>query len=118
MHKTIARRLSESKYSSPHFYEKIDIDMKQAIAARTRLYEVSEVRISFNDIVVKACAHALREHPDVNSSWMDDTIRRHGDVNIVMAVAVEDGLLTPVLKHADKKNLRTLSTEMRQLRSE
>jgi len=115
MRKTIARRLSESKYSSPHFYETIDIDMKQAIAARTRLNEVSDVRISFNDIVVKACAHALREHPDVNSSWMEDTIRRHGDVNIAVAVAVEDGLLTPVLKHADKKNLRTLSTEMREL---
>lgn len=115
MRKTIARRLSESKYSSPHFYETIDIDMKQAIAARARLNEVSDVRISFNDIVVKACAHALREHPDVNSSWMEDTIRRHGDVNIAVAVAVEDGLLTPVLKHADKKNLRTLSTEMREL---
>src|SRR5690625_215432 len=115
MRKTIARRLSESKYSSPHFYETIDIDMKQAIAARTRLHEVSDVRISLNDIVVTACAHALREHPDVNSSWMEDTIRRHGDVNIAVAVAVEDGLLTPVLKHADKKNLRTLSTEMREL---
>src|SRR5690625_7734249 len=89
--------------------------MKQAIAARTRLNEVSDVRISFNDIVVKACAHALREHPDVNSSWMEDTIRRHGDVNIAVAVAVEDGLLTPVLKHADKKNLRTRSTETHEL---
>lgn len=115
MRKTIARRLSESKFTSPHFYETIEIDMKPAFEARTRLNEISDVKISFNDIVVKACAHALRQHPDVNSSWMGDTIRRHGDVNIAVAVAVEDGLLTPVLRHADKKSLRTLSAETREL---
>lgn len=115
MRKTIARRLSESKYTSPHFYETIDIDMEHAIEARNRLNEISEVKISFNDIVVKACAVALRKHPYVNSSWMDDVIRQHGDVNIAVAVAVEEGLMTPVIKHADKKNLRQISTETREL---
>ncbi len=115
MRKTIARRLAESKFTNPHFYETIDIDMEHAIAARNRLNEISEVKISFNDIVVKACAAALRKHPYVNSSWMDDVIRQHGDVNIAVAVAIEEGLMTPVINHADKKNLRQISTETREL---
>ena len=115
MRKTIARRLSESKYTNPHFYETIDIDMENAIAARNRLNEISDVKISFNDIVVKACAVALRKHPYVNSSWMDDVIRQHGDVNVAVAVAIEEGLMTPVITHADKKNLRQISTETREL---
>jgi pyruvate dehydrogenase E2 component (dihydrolipoamide acetyltransferase) len=115
MRKTIARRLSESKFTNPHFYETIDIDMEAAIEARAKLNEVSEVKISFNDIVVKACAHALRRHPDVNSSWLDDIIRKHGDVNIAVAVAIDEGLMTPVLNHCDKKNLRQISSETREL---
>jgi pyruvate dehydrogenase E2 component (dihydrolipoamide acetyltransferase) len=115
MRKTIARRLAESKFTNPHFYETIDIDMENAISARNRLNEISEVKISFNDIVVKACAAALRKHPYVNSSWMDDVIRQHGDVNIAVAVAIEEGLMTPVINHADKKNLRQISTETREL---
>lgn len=115
MRKTIARRLAESKFTNPHFYETIDIDMENAIEARNRLNEISEVKISFNDIVVKACAVALRKHPYVNSSWMDDVIRQHGDVNVAVAVAIEEGLMTPVIKHADKKNLRQISTETREL---
>lgn len=115
MRKTIARRLSESKFTNPHFYETIDIDMEHAIEARNRLNEISEVKISFNDIVVKACAVALRKHPYVNSSWMDDVIRQHGDVNVAVAVAIEEGLMTPVITHADKKNLRQISTETREL---
>lgn len=115
MRKTIARRLAESKFTNPHFYETIDIDMEHAIQARNRLNEISEVKISFNDIVVKACAAALRKHPYVNSSWMDDVIRQHGDVNIAVAVAIEEGLMTPVINHADKKNLRQISTETREL---
>lgn len=115
MRKTIARRLAESKFTNPHFYETIDIDMEHAIAARNRLNEISEVKISFNDIVVKACAAALRKHPYVNSSWMDDVIRQHGDVNIAVAVAIEEGLMTPVINHADKKNLRQISSETREL---
>lgn len=115
MRKTIARRLSESKFTSPHFYETIDIDMKAAVQARARLNEISDIKISFNDIVVKACAHALRRHPDVNSTWLGDKIRRHGDVNVAVAVAIDEGLLTPVLRHADKKNLRAISAETREL---
>ena len=115
MRKTIARRLSESKFSNPHFYETIDIDMEEAIRARTSLNEVSDVKISFNDIVVKACASALRRHPAVNSSWLDDVIRKHGDVNVAVAVAIEDGLMTPVIRYADKKNLRQISAETREL---
>ena len=115
MRKTIARRLSESKFTNPHFYETIDIDMEEAIRARTSLNEVSDIKISFNDIVVKACAAALRRHPAVNSSWLDDVIRKHGDVNVAVAVAIEDGLMTPVIRHADKKNLRQISAETREL---
>lgn len=115
MRKVIARRLSESKFSNPHFYETIDVDMEQAMQARAQLNEVSEVKISFNDIVVKACAAALRRHPDINSSWLDDVIRKHGDVNVAVAVAVDEGLMTPVLRHADKKNLRQISSETREL---
>jgi pyruvate dehydrogenase E2 component (dihydrolipoamide acetyltransferase) len=115
MRKTIARRLSESKFTSPHFYETIDIDMKAAVEARSALNEISDVKISFNDIVVKACASALRRHRDVNSSWMEDKIRIHGDVHVAVAVAVEEGLLTPVIKHTDKKNLRQISSETREM---
>jgi len=115
MRKTIARRLSESKFSSPHFYETIDIDMKAAIDARTKLNEISDVKISFNDIVVKACASALRKHRDVNSSWMEDKIRLHGDVHVAVAVAIDEGLMTPVIRHTDKKSLRQISSETREL---
>jgi len=115
MRKTIARRLSESKFSSPHFYETIDIDMKAAIDARTKLNEISDVKISFNDIVVKACASALRKHRDVNSSWMEDKIRLHGDVHVAVAVAIDEGLMTPVIRHTDKKSLRQISSETREM---
>lgn len=115
MRKAIARRLSESKFTSPHFYETVDIDMEAAMAARKGLNEMSDVKISFNDIVVKACAAALRRHPAINSSWLDDVIRKHGDVNVAVAVAIDEGLMTPVIKHADKKNLRQISAETREL---
>lgn len=115
MRKAIARRLSESKFTNPHFYETIDINMEQAMIARSKLNEVSDLKISFNDIVVKACAVALRRHPAVNSSWMEDVIRKHGDVNVAVAVAIDDGLMTPVIRNADKKNLRQIGTETREL---
>ncbi|MTI89313.1 MAG: pyruvate dehydrogenase complex dihydrolipoamide acetyltransferase [Balneolaceae bacterium] len=115
MRKTIARRLSESKFSNPHFYETIDIDMKQAVAARAKMNEANEVKISFNDIVVKACAIALTRHQPVNSSWHDDVIKEHGDVHVAVAVAVEEGLMTPVINHADQKGLAQISAETREL---
>lgn len=115
MRKAIARRLSESKFTNPHFYETVDVDMESAIEARKKLNEVSEVKISFNDIVVKAASAALRRHPDVNSSWLGDKIRKHGDVNVAVAVAIDEGLMTPVIRHSDKKNLRQISVETKEL---
>jgi pyruvate dehydrogenase E2 component (dihydrolipoamide acetyltransferase) len=115
MRKTIARRLAESKFTSPHFYETIDIDMKQAVAAREQLNAISDVKLSFNDLIVKACAVALRRHPKVNTSWLGDTIRINGSVNIAIAVAVEDGLLTPVIRNTDLKGLRQISMETKEL---
>lgn len=116
MRKVIARRLSESKFTNPHFYETIDIDMKNAMAARKALNDANEgVKISFNDIVVKACAIALTRHQAINSSWMEDFIRQHGDVNVAVAVAIPDGLMTPVIYHADKKGLAEISAETKEL---
>ncbi|MDG5767218.1 pyruvate dehydrogenase complex dihydrolipoamide acetyltransferase [Balneolales bacterium ANBcel1] len=111
MRKTIAKRLAESKFTSPHFYETIDIDMKKAMAVRASLNEISDVKISFNDLVVKACAVALRRHPWLNASWKGDVVRLNGDVNIAIAVAVDEGLLTPVIRHTDQKGLRDISIE-------
>ncbi|MBR9921399.1 MAG: pyruvate dehydrogenase complex dihydrolipoamide acetyltransferase [Bacteroidetes bacterium] len=115
MRKTIARRLSESKFGAPHFYLTIEIDMKEAMAWRKQLNQVSPVKISFNDLVVKAAAASLRQHPAVNSSWMEDTIRLNKDVNIGVAVAVEDGLLVPVVRHADIKTLSQINTEVKDM---
>jgi len=112
MRKTIARRLAESKFGAPHFYLTLEIDMSQAVSDRKMLNEDEEVRVSFNDLVVKACALALKEHPAINSSWQETTIRRNKDVNIGIAVAVEDGLLVPVVRDADTKGLRQLHTEI------
>ncbi len=115
MRKTIAKRLAESKFTNPHFYETIDIDMKKAIELRKSLNEMSEVKISFNDIVVKACAVALRKHPDINASWLEDTIRKHGSVHVAVAVAVEEGLLTPVIRNTDQKGIQQISAETKEL---
>ena len=115
MRKTIARRLSESKFSNPHFYETIDIDMKAAIAARKSMNDANDVKISFNDIVVKACSVALTRHQAVNSSWHDDVIKEHGDVHVAVAVAIDEGLMTPVIRHSDKKGLLQISSETREL---
>ncbi|RNC85728.1 MAG: pyruvate dehydrogenase complex dihydrolipoamide acetyltransferase [Balneola sp.] len=115
MRKTIARRLSESKFTNPHFYETIDIDMKAAVAARASMNAANDVKISFNDIVVKACAIALTRHQAINSSWHGDIIMEHGDVNVAVAVAIDEGLMTPVINHADKKGLAQISAETREL---
>lgn len=115
MRKVIARRLSESKFTNPHFYETIDIDMKAAMAARSSMNEANDVKISFNDIVVKACAIALTRHQAINSSWHEDVIKEHGDVHVAVAVAIDEGLMTPVITHADKKGLSEISSETREL---
>lgn len=113
MRKTIARRLAESKFSAPHFYLTMSIDMDAAVAARVRINELSKVKISFNDIVLKAVAVALKQHPKVNSSWLGDKIRINHHVNIGVAVAVEEGLLVPVVRFADTKSLSQISTEVK-----
>lgn len=114
MRKTIARRLAESKFTAPHFYLTMDINMDQAIASRKALNSMDGVKVSFNDLVVKAVAMALKQNPGVNSSWMGDFIRRNQHVHIGVAVAVEDGLLVPVIRHADTKGLVQISAEVRE----
>ena len=115
MRKVIAKRLSESKFTAPHFYVTMDIDMDNAIAARKAMNASGEVKISFNDLVVKATALALKKHPAVNSSWMEDFIRINDHVHIGVAVAIEDGLLVPVLRHADQMALSHISTSVKDL---
>jgi pyruvate dehydrogenase E2 component (dihydrolipoamide acetyltransferase) len=112
MRKTITRRLSES-FVIPHFYLTISVDMDQAVAARTKMNEVAPVKLSFNDLVLKACAVALKQHPVVNSSWMGESIRTNEHVNIGVAVAVDEGLLVPVVRFADGKSLTQISAEVK-----
>jgi pyruvate dehydrogenase E2 component (dihydrolipoamide acetyltransferase) len=113
MRKTIARRLAESKFSAPHFYLTMDIDMDNAVAARKAINEMGAGKISFNDLVIKAAALALKKHPKVNASWLGDKIRYNHHVHIGVAVAVEDGLVVPVIKFADTKSLQTLNEEVK-----
>lgn len=113
MRKTIARRLSESKFGAPHFYLTMSINMDAAMQARSRMNEISKTKISFNDLVLKAAAVALTQHPKVNSSWMGDTIRMNHNVNIGVAVAVEEGLLVPVVKDANHKSLSSIAAEVK-----
>jgi pyruvate dehydrogenase E2 component (dihydrolipoamide acetyltransferase) len=115
MRKTIARRLGESKFGAPHFYLTIEVNMGKAIELRKSLNEYSPTKISFNDLVVKAVAMSLRHHPKINSSWMGDKIRRHKQVHIGVAVAVEEGLLVPVIRHADMKTFSQLNVEVKEL---
>jgi pyruvate dehydrogenase E2 component (dihydrolipoamide acetyltransferase) len=115
MRKTIARRLGESKFSAPHFYLTVEINMDNAIKVRKRLNEVAPTKISFNDLVLKACAVALRQHPAINSSWLGDKIRKNKDVNVGVAVAVDEGLLVPVIRFADMKSLSQINTEVKTL---
>ena len=112
MRKTIAKRLAESKFTAPHFYLTLEIDMDNAIASRKTINK-GDVKISFNDMVVKAVAMALKKHPTVNSSWMGDFIRRNNHVHIGVAVAVDEGLLVPVIRFADSKGLSQIGLEVK-----
>ena len=114
MRKTIARRLAESKFTAPHFYLTLDIDMDNAIAARKSLNSMEGVKVSFNDMVIKSVAVALKHHPNVNSAWMGDFIRRNQHVHVGVAVAVDEGLLVPVIRFADSKGLLQISSEVRE----
>jgi pyruvate dehydrogenase E2 component (dihydrolipoamide acetyltransferase) len=121
MRKTIARRLAQSKFTAPHFYLTVDVEMDASVAFRAQLNEMTAARglakISFNDLVTKACAVALRRHPAVNSSWMEEegVIRQHGSVHVAIAVAMPDGLITPVVRDADRKGLAEIAAETRDL---
>lgn len=115
MRKVIAKRLAESKFTAPHFYLTMEINMDKAIEARKSMNEVAPVKISFNDMVIKAAAAALRQHPKVNSSWLGDKIRYNDHIHIGMAVAVEEGLLVPVIRFADSKSLSQISNEAKSL---
>jgi pyruvate dehydrogenase E2 component (dihydrolipoamide acetyltransferase) len=115
MRKTIARRLADSKFTAPHFYLTLEIDMDNAISARAQMNSIEGVKVSFNDMVIKAVALSLREHPNVNSAWYGDFIRRNAHVHIGVAVAVEDGLLVPVVRFADGKDMPEIGAEVREL---
>jgi pyruvate dehydrogenase E2 component (dihydrolipoamide acetyltransferase) len=114
MRKVIARRLSESLFTAPHFYLTVDVNMDHAIAARKVINTKEGVKVSFNDMVVKAVALSLKQHPAINSSWLGDVIRRNNHVHIGVAVAVEDGLLVPVVRFADTKGLSQIGEEVKQ----
>jgi pyruvate dehydrogenase E2 component (dihydrolipoamide acetyltransferase) len=115
MRKTIARRLSESKFSAPHFYVTVEIDMDAAVAAREQLLRAEDAKVSFNDLVLKACAKALKAFPMVNASWAGDKIVTHGDINLGVAVSLPDGLITPVVRNADRKGVLEISREVKDL---
>jgi pyruvate dehydrogenase E2 component (dihydrolipoamide acetyltransferase) len=121
MRKTIARRLAESKYSSPHFYLTVDIDVERAVALREELNELAEeqgrTKISFNDLITKACALSLQKHPYVNASYLPEEgeIRKYNHVHMGIAVAIDEGLITPVIEHADRKGLTEIARETREL---
>jgi len=115
MRKTIARRLSESKFSAPEFYLTMEINMDNAMNVRTQLNEMSPVKISFNDLVIKAVALSLRQHPNVNSSWMGDFIRQNHHIHIGSAVATPEGLIVPVIRFADQKSLSQIAAEAKDL---
>ncbi len=115
MRKTIARRLGESKFTAPHYYLTIEIVMDSAMASRATINSLPDTKVSFNDMVVKACAMALKKHPQVNSQWSDNAMFLHHHVNIGVAVAVEDGLVVPVIKHADQLTLSAIGGSVKEL---
>ena len=110
---TIARRLSESKNGAPHFYVTIEVNMENAIQAREVLNNKGDLKISFNDLIVKAVSAALKKHPGINASWTDAGILQHGSINIGVAVAAPEGLMVPVIKNADQKSLSELNSEIK-----
>jgi pyruvate dehydrogenase E2 component (dihydrolipoamide acetyltransferase) len=115
MRKVIARRLSESMYSAPHFFLTMEINMDNAMAARKQWNEVSPVKISFQDLTIKACALALRQHPAVNSSWMGDFVRTYQHIHVGSAIALPEGLIVPVIRFADQKSLSQIAADAKDL---
>ncbi len=115
MRKTIARRLAESKFTAPHYYLMLEINMDNAIASRKMINELPDTKVSFNDMVVKATAMALKQHPQVNSQWFDDKTRVNHHVNIGVAVAVEDGLVVPVIPFTDQKSMTQIGAQVKEM---
>jgi pyruvate dehydrogenase E2 component (dihydrolipoamide acetyltransferase) len=115
MRKTIARRLGESKFSAPHYYLTVELDMDNAIASRKTINAIPDIKVSFNDMIVKACAMALRKHQQVNTTWNDASTVYHKHIHVGVAVAVDEGLLVPVLKFADQMSLTTIGGKVREL---
>lgn len=115
MRKAIARRLSESKFTAPHYYLTMEVDMGQASSSREQMNSLPNTKISFNDMVLKACAMALTKHPQVNTSWNGDTTVYHQHVHMGVAVAVEEGLVVPVVRHADQLNLSQIGARVRDM---
>jgi len=115
MRRTIAKRLAESTGPIPHFYLTIDLDVTNLLSVRQQLMDIENTKISVNDFIVRACALALRHHPNVNSSWGDDAIAQHGDVHVGIAVSTPEGLITPVVRNADQKSVREIGDEVRAL---
>jgi len=115
MRKTIGKRLSESKFTSPHFYLTMEVNMDKAIESRNSMNEVAPVKISFNDLIIKAVASSLRKHPKINASWLGDKIRYNHHIHIGVAVAVEEGLLVPVIRYADNKSISHIAAEVKEL---
>ncbi|MBT8311252.1 MAG: pyruvate dehydrogenase [Flavobacteriaceae bacterium] len=117
MRKVIARRLSESKFTAPHYYLMIEVDMDNAKASRAQINDIPDTKVSFNDMVVKACAMALKKHPQVNTTWQEDTTKYNHHIHIGVAVAVEDGLVVPVLPFADQLSLTQIGASVKDLAS-
>ena len=115
MRNIIAKRLAESKFTAPHYYLTVEINMDKAIEARKEMNSVPDTKVSFNDMVIKAVAVALRKHPQVNSSWAGDKIVHHGNINVGVAVAVPDGLVVPVLKNTDYMNYNEISAAVKDM---
>jgi pyruvate dehydrogenase E2 component (dihydrolipoamide acetyltransferase) len=115
MRRTIAKRLAESMFTAPHYYVTVDIDMDAAVALREQLQRGEDVKVTYNDLVVKACAKALTRFPMVNASWMGDKIGTHRDVHVGVAVTIPDGLITPVVRNADRKTVLEISREVKDL---
>jgi pyruvate dehydrogenase E2 component (dihydrolipoamide acetyltransferase) len=115
MRRTIAKRLSESKFSAPHFYVSMEIDMDAAADLREQLIRSESGKVSYNDLVVKACARALTRFPAINASWREDRIATHAEVHVGVAVAMPDGLIVPVVRNADRKSIVEISREVKDL---
>jgi pyruvate dehydrogenase E2 component (dihydrolipoamide acetyltransferase) len=115
--RVIAKRLAESMFTAPHFYVTVDVDMDAAVALRDQLQRGEDVKVTYNDLVVKACAKALTRFPMVNASWAGDKIVTHGEVHVGIAVTIPDGLITPVVRNADRKSVLDISREVKDLAS-